>query len=766
MAQDTSEDDLANLIAFVSHLDFSGRKALITLARSQSIPDIATSPILFAKTRPVLDKLVRFPPFHSLADQLVPEAHTIIRLLHSSLTTGLLIVYALGVELSDDQAIKGKEESFSKELLSTQTVRLPEAWNWRAIINPDRHRGEVIHPLFPVLSPLQRTFSKAIPSLRSSYFERIILPHYSRRGISTETSTLLLNKIRDNRVCKVWGNRRTFHRGIDRLNVTSKDVVHHMIRTGQWVHGRTEMKQRWYPSGLLPRTYFAWGGCAIAVAGYLRNFFNDLGDIYAPTHRHHRVQPDWLRSQSLSHGGFLFYDLTSFTSWFHEQTPFLRALGDRFRNTPVYLVGEDLTLSQHDLGSLIHGYTDWVNDFPEFIVNGRILGMEFENESFRHLCAGFLGVPGNLVTCTLAHGLALGSLHANESELQVPGDDVGASFTTGDNRTDHMTCASTLGVLQFDKVFHTPELCLYLKRLVLDLGDRIQLAPMLIYPLLPYLVNPQSRTYRSNRFRLPERSRVLSRAASVLVSFHRDLWKSTKGDIDSESASIILLFLRRIHAQVGLPAGSIFQGRVYGVDDPDDSIHYSDIPVKFPVDDDDFLYVNPDLYFASRFITRMTIRGMQDVEVTEGIRELQEGDRIVVRNSKGWRFLEDMGYVQVLGIPGEKIELIGEAARDAFLFASEPPLREVEVLSDLKEHQLLAVGVVKETDSVEFLGRSILKARSADPSLQSWRYRRYVDLDDPRSAGFYGRSRDWVNDGLANTRSSLSPELLDIDLDY
>lgn len=45
-----------------------------------------------------------------------------------------------------------------------------------------------------------------------------------------------------------------------------------------------------------------------------------------------------------------------------------------------------------------------------------------------------------------------------------------------------------------------------------------------------------------------------------------------------------------------------------------------------------------------------------------------------------------------------------------------------------------------------------------DENMQSWRYRQYVDLDDPRSAGFFGRSREWVNDGLTALRSSLSPE--------
>lgn len=48
----------------------------------------------------------------------------------------------------------------------------------------------------------------------------------------------------------------------------------------------------------------------------------------------------------------------------------------------------------------------------------------------------------------------------------------------------------------------------------------------------------------------------------------------------------------------------------------------------------------------------------------------------------------------------------------------------------------------------------------------SWRYRKYVDLDDPRGAALYGRSRDWVMNDLGSTRQSLSPEPLDTILDY
>jgi hypothetical protein len=159
----------------------------------------------------------------------------------------------------------------------------------------------------------------------------------------------------------------------------------------------------------------------------------------------------------------------------------------------------------------------------------------------------------------------------------------------------------------------------------------------------------------------------------------------------------------------------------------------------------------------------MTIRSTREVELSEHFTRASPGDQLVVRNSKGWRFLEDMGYVRILGIPGEKVELIGSDARDAFLFACEPPLREVEVLSTLEQHQLVAAGVISSPDSIIF--ETDRPRGGFDINMQSWRYRRYVDLDDVRSAGFYGSSRDWINDGLAATRSSLSPEP-DVMLDY
>jgi len=92
-------------------------------------------------------------------------------------------------------------------------------------------------------------------------------------------------------------------------------------------------------------------------------------------------------------------------------------------------VGEGISLTEHDLGALIDAYTDQTTDFAEFVVSKKLLPDE-EDRVWRHQCAGFLGIPGNLITCTLAHGLALASLYDSETELQVPGDDVGAHSRT------------------------------------------------------------------------------------------------------------------------------------------------------------------------------------------------------------------------------------------------------------------------------------------------------------------------------------------------
>lgn len=738
-ALSNSDESLSVLYTFCCSLDFVGRKALITLARSQTIPDPDVSPILFSKVSKVLDLMTLHPPFeHSTTTPFSYVGGIISDLVTSPITTGIVISYSLGVELTGDDIAIGSATSFSKELRATQTPRLGSSWNWDRILDGDNSTLS-IHPTQPALSKLQFTLKHKLSTFRRSMSNRIIRPHYTRRGISSETSSLISSRVRKRYGIKIHGPRSTFHSNFSHADVSSLNVVHHMIRSGEWIRGRPEMKQRWYPSQLLPRTYFSWGGSDIAVSSYLRDFFNDLADQFSPTHRKNRVLPDWLYDPDLpSHGSFCFYDLTSFTSWFHEQVPFLQAVSRYFSGTVVFLLGYGLSLKEQDLGSLIDCYIRWCNDFPEFIVSSKLLsGDVCDVASYAHQCAGFLGIPGNLASCTLPHGLALASRFSFETQLQVPGDDVGFSFPTEDSKFDTLRVAKTLGVLQPDKAYSLPQDSIYLKRSVINLGNSIQLADMLIYPLLPMLI---PRTTRENNktsvYRLPLSKDIVKRTCAVLTSFHRDLWRISRGHLSDSHKSTILSFVRGIHDLVGIPYGAIFQGQLYGDDGfaPDTSI--LGVTIKFPVSEDDCFDFNPDRSFASRYVEHMVIRHTTDVDVTDIVQDLQSGQTIFVPKKRGWTFLEDMGYVTIRGIPGQAVHLIGVDAKTAFLAATEPNLREIVVHHPLRIEDLIAVGVLSSEDlEGEFhagFGEVVRDVRSE----QSWRYSKYIDLDNPVHGGY------------------------------
>jgi hypothetical protein len=761
-----SDSTLTELWAGCSSCSPRDRKALITLARSQSIPD-SNSPILLAKVQPILDRMTDTPPFTNISTTTLNLfGLAILTLIQQPHLCGLLIVYSLGAPQSESIIADGFFESFRKELSATQTRRKPSTWNWDAILSGRLPRGSIVHEGVPDLSPLHRRFASSLRLFRTRQEGRIIFPHYSRRGVSRETASLLLNRI-DKRAQRVHGPRHTFHRHLKYGNITSLDIVHNYIRTGIWIRGRTEMKQRWYPNGLVPRTYFSWGGDAIVYSSYLRGFFNDLADTFGPTQRHNRVQPDWLLdSRITSTGGFGFYDLTSFTSWFHEQVPFLWSLSRYFSGVTVFLLGPELGLIESDLGCMIENYIRWCNDFPSFVLSRKLSQDVVDIVVYSHQCAGFLGVPGNLITCTLPHGLAIASNFTEDRQIQIPGDDVGFSFLDEDHKSDTLKLAGSLGVLQYDKVYFLPQLCVYLKRRVIDLGTSIQLADMLIYPLLPYLIPRDAQ--RSNlppQYRLPDPADVTRRACAVLAAFHRDLWDITGGSISVSDNNLILSFLRGIHRLMHIPEGAVFQSRLYGEDGFVEHSDLQGVTIKFPVDDDDCLYYDPVLSFSSRYVETMRIRSTLDVKVTEDIQDLYAGQTIFVPKKRGWTFLEDMGYVDIVGIPGEVITLFGVDAKEAFLMSKEPNLREVHVLADIKVCQLVSLGILQPSDSNlgEFIGGFGYVERDIR-SEQSWRYGRYIDLDDPKGFGRSSKAggRIW---GRVD-RQSLSPEPQDVSLDY
>lgn len=730
---------LALLSGFIESLSVEERSALVTLSRSQVFP-FDSDTVLLSKCRPILDKLVVIRPYEDYRYQSLTEIGEILyTMITTSYLCGLVITLAMGATIPETVAAEIRTSSLNKEILATQTRRLPGAWDWDSIIRGLYNPGDMIHPLFPELSALQRRFSFNLRNFRHRFGKgKIIRPHYTTKGVSRETGEWILNR-RHGRNCH-YGNPATFHKQLDASNVTSRDVVHHYVRTGRWPVGRVEMRQRWYPSFLKPRTYFAWGGDAIRSSTFLREFFNQVGDCFEPTERHNRVRPNWLRTRSRTGlSRFFFYDLTSFTSWFHEQEPFLRALASYFADCQVFLISENITLTMASVGALIDQYVENVNSFPEFYISsGLSHGMVEAHLGMVHQCAGFLGVPGNLVTCTIPHGLAQAEGYTDIHELQVPGDDVGCETPTEERLLDKKACAESLGILQYEKVYTSDQASIYLKRGVRIVLGGVTLADMLIYPLFPYLRSPDTHPDNiDHRFRPISSPDIIPRACRVLVTFHRDLWKLTHGDLPAEHEAFILDFLRELHNHIGLPLSGVLQGR-YVVEGGEEEGLLNDVSIKFPVDSR-YLRNDPDLLFAAEEVEVMIVRDVDPDEVmTEFHADIPTGDYITVYQKRGWSFLEDMGYLQkVENRGGTKVVLIGEEAKEAYISHRPPRVSRYRVTSDISLSQLSALELIPGNEGVSFVGAD-LAARPLDfPDITPLRSytlsrHRYIDLDRPQ----------------------------------
>lgn len=249
------------------------------------------------------------------------------------------------------------------------------------------------------------------------------------------------------------------------------------FRTGIAIGGACEIRQKWYPAQAKPRTYYAQGGETYEVSRHLQDPFTDLTNCYTPTHHIHRLLPTRLR---LKYGQHLrIYDLETFSSRMHEQKAFIDKLADFSRGWPFSFVDARNGVVTVDLGEQLDDYNTICNKYPS---------VSFErvtnNTSFlsHQNTAGMLGVFGNLMTCTLAHGILMSFCVEDETQVNVAGDD-GAIAEDDDNAHLIDICICAIGVYEPSKTFTTLEAgCICLKRPLSQLGTLLERKNMIIPP--------------------------------------------------------------------------------------------------------------------------------------------------------------------------------------------------------------------------------------------------------------------------------------------
>jgi hypothetical protein len=129
LPMDFSDSRLRELSLLCSSLSLVERKALITLARSQSIPSLTESPIIFSKVACILNKLCQYPPFTDLYNTPLSIAGgVVLELLTSPILTGLIIVFALGSPYSPDEISTDKV---------VKDVRMLQSWRYNRYVDLD-----------------------------------------------------------------------------------------------------------------------------------------------------------------------------------------------------------------------------------------------------------------------------------------------------------------------------------------------------------------------------------------------------------------------------------------------------------------------------------------------------------------------------------------------------------------------------------------------------------------------------------------------------
>lgn len=394
----------------VSTIPLTARSLIIKACQAQVWPSDPENSTLYRMIEKHPDVMIRAPcsdnglrrlplidiiPFFSLD-------------LQDPLESAIILDICRGMPLPKEEVQKTRDSSWAKEItLSQGTAKERSQVNWDVIFDPSCHNL----PLFPSAEPnpnMARKIFNQLVRFREQVRGRRYYPRATHKNMSRSTRREFESQ---------------FH-SLDGTPIFGQDdwqrVYHH---TGCYLEGCCEMRQKWYPSGAKPRTYFAMGGRTYRRCRHLQVFFTDLVNAFVPTNQITRLQPDRLYTDPESrhnHLHYRVYDMTNFTSGMHEQKFLMERLARFFKGVEVELVDERDGLIVVDLGELLEEYNT-------HCVVGPLLSLERYSaemtEEFPHGVASLLGIFGNLMTCTVTHYFIMSPLVFDEEEINIAGDD-------------------------------------------------------------------------------------------------------------------------------------------------------------------------------------------------------------------------------------------------------------------------------------------------------------------------------------------------------
>jgi hypothetical protein len=235
----------------------------------------------------------------------------------------------------------------------------------------------------------------------------------------------------------------------------------------------------------------------------------------------------------------LFYDLSSFTSNCAAQREFLAYLSRFVDGLPFKIQDSRFGEEDVDFGEVVRTYAD-CNIQPEYSTG------DLEHRGI-HGTAGFLGVYGNIATCTFLHGAFLLQL-SSPKKCGCAGDDAVLVSVYEDSTI--WACVSLIGIIAKEKTFSTqdPDV-VYLKRRtwIDEPFCRLVSSSYVQLPSFLFLVSPHDR----RRWR--ESSLSEQELRELAISSLSAFFKSVVPYKDSDTFSDIRYFARKYYQLLGIP---------------------------------------------------------------------------------------------------------------------------------------------------------------------------------------------------------------------
>lgn len=295
-----------------------------------------------------------------------------------------------------------RRESAEKEAAACTSSPILPMLNFSSWFGSRDQLGTPLHPLLGSRPASARLIRRRLSEWREKMRDRVLYPIASKKhgSQSTDSDLSLLT-------------------GQPPGHYTSDDYELYYHHTGVMPKGQgVEMRQAWFYNDLKARTYYAYSGESYEKSRFVQPIFNSLLDAFQTTHRFKRFRMD--RLDLLEDHALLIYDFSSFTSSLEQQRAFIEELAIFTDEVPIFLFDSFMGYTQTTLGSLLREYNSLNEHFP-CLPSAALASLGLQE--FFHTKAGYLGVHGNLASCTLLHGLLALTITEDERLASVVGDD-------------------------------------------------------------------------------------------------------------------------------------------------------------------------------------------------------------------------------------------------------------------------------------------------------------------------------------------------------